>query len=319
MDLRTTKKTRAMQMLQQRDWSRTGAPMSWHNAVAASTPCGSPVCTCSGSRSRAWVGGGTSPAHCCCWRLSGARRRSPCHRRQSRCPAIARPSSSRWTSRCPWPRLTCNRIASPPRSAQRATSSRGCLTASTSVWSRSPGRRRSAVPASQDHAAVAAAVDGLELGNGTAIGEAVFASLQAVTDVLGAQGSDPAPAHVVLLSDGTNTAGRSVQEAAQAAVAAGVPVSTIAYGTQEGTVEVQGQLGNVPVDVPALVQPADSAKGKAYQAANGSELSGVYDSIGYQVGYTTQQRKVGSVFAGLALLAAAGAVGAPMAWSPRGL
>ncbi len=175
------------------------------------------------------------------------------------------------------------------------------------------------VPASQNHAAVAAALDGLELGAGTAIGEAVFASLQAVADVPGAQGSRPAPAHVVLLSDGTNTAGRSVSEAAAAAVSSGVPVSTIAYGTQEGTVEVQGQLVNVPVDAPALAELATAAHGKAYQAENRTELSGVYDSIGSQVGYTTQRRKVGSLFAGMALVAAAGAAAGAMAWSPRTL
>lgn len=176
------------------------------------------------------------------------------------------------------------------------------------------------IPASQNHAEVAAAVDGLQLGAGTAIGEAVFASLQAVADVpaaTGANGADAAPAHVVLLSDGTNTAGRSVQDAAQAAVASHVPVSTIAYGTQEGTVEVQGQLVNVPVDAAALAQLATAAGGKAYAAASGSELSGVYDSIGSQVGFTTQQRRVASAFAGLALFAAAGAIGAALTWSPR--
>ena len=104
----------------------------------------------------------------------------------------------------------------------------------------------------RDHAAVAAAVDRLELDESTAIGEAVFASLAAVRSVPVEPGEDPPPARIVLLSDGTNTVGRPLSAAAEAARADSVPVSTIAYGTPDGRVDVGGGSIPVPVDVDAL-------------------------------------------------------------------
>ena len=174
------------------------------------------------------------------------------------------------------------------------------------------------VPPTQDHAAVTAAVDQLQLNGGTAIGEAVFASLSAITAVPGADRTGEAPpARVVLLSDGGNTVGRSLAEAASAATAAGVPVSTIAYGTADGTVEVRGQLIPVPVDAPSLASLAQGTDGRSYQASSGEELDGVYADIGSQVGYTTERKEVTAVLTGLGLLAAAGAAVTSLLWSGR--
>jgi Ca-activated chloride channel family protein len=128
------------------------------------------------------------------------------------------------------------------------------------------------VPATQDHELVVQAVRGLQLGPSTAIGEAVFASLEAVRAVPGEPGQPAPPARIVLLSDGTNTVGREVAEAAEAALDAGVPVSTIAYGTPDGVVEVQGELIPVPVDGPALERLAESTGGSSFTAESGEEL-----------------------------------------------
>ena len=108
------------------------------------------------------------------------------------------------------------------------------------------------VPPTQDHDEVAQQLQDLTLDSGTAIGEAVFTSLSALRLVPGEDGAPPPPARIVLLSDGTNTVGRSVESAVEAATAAGVPVSTIAFGTQDGTVEVDGTSIAVPVDRAAL-------------------------------------------------------------------
>ena len=172
------------------------------------------------------------------------------------------------------------------------------------------------VPPTQDHAAVTAAVQTLELGPSTAIGEAVFASLAAARSVQPPDGPPP-PARIVLLSDGTNTVGREVSAAASAAIDAGVPVSTIAYGTPQGVVEVQGQLVPVPVDVQALADLADATGGRAYTAETADELTEVYEDIGATVGTTTELQEITARITGLGLLAAFAAAVASLAWSPR--
>ncbi len=174
-----------------------------------------------------------------------------------------------------------------------------------------------AVAPSRDHAAVSRAIDELTMGNGTAIGEAVASSLTAVAGTRG--GAEEVPASVVLLSDGANTVGRPVAAAVEEAVAAGVPVSTIAYGTQHGEVRVEGQRIRVPVDAPALAALAAGTGGTAYEAADGEELEEVYDDVATSVGTTTESREVSAGVAGLALLSAVGAGAASLAWSPRSL
>ena len=173
------------------------------------------------------------------------------------------------------------------------------------------------VPPTQDHELVAAAVQELRLGPSTAIGEAVFASLDAVRSVPGEAGQEAPPAAIVLLSDGTNTVGREVPVAAQAAVEAGVPVSTIAYGTPEGVVQVQGQLIPVPVDRPALERLAAATGGTSFTAESGAELAAVYKDIGSQVGTTTERREVTAAVTGLALALAVAAAVASLVWSAR--
>lgn len=173
------------------------------------------------------------------------------------------------------------------------------------------------VSPTQDHQLVVEAVERLELGPSTAIGDAVLASLEAIRVVPGEQGQPPPPARIVLLSDGTSTVGRPVAGAVEAAVEAGVPVSTIAYGTADGVVDVQGQQIPVPVDAPSLERLAEATGGSAFSAESGEELAAVYDDIGSQVGTTTERREVTDVVTGVGLLLAVGAAAASLVWSAR--
>jgi Ca-activated chloride channel homolog len=173
------------------------------------------------------------------------------------------------------------------------------------------------VPPSKDRAAVQQAIDGLTLAEATATGEAVFTCLEAVRSVPadGAQGIPPA--RIVLLSDGYRTSGRSVEEAAAAASAANVPVSTIAFGTDAGVVDIGGQLQPVPVDRLALAELAETTQGFFYEAASVSELKQVYEDMGSSIGHRVEPREVTQWYAGIALLFALAAGGMSLLWTSR--
>jgi Ca-activated chloride channel homolog len=174
------------------------------------------------------------------------------------------------------------------------------------------------VPPTTDRALLRGGIDQLDAqGGGTAIGEAIATALQALSTTDPEAADDPPPSHVVLLSDGANTTGRAPEDAAAEAGAAGVPVSTIAYGTAEGVVEVNGELVPVPADGPTLQQVAERSGGSFYEAASGDELRQVYDDIGSSIGYRTERREVTAWFIGFGLLAALGAAAASLAWFSR--
>lgn len=176
-----------------------------------------------------------------------------------------------------------------------------------------------------DHAAVAARLDGLTLADSTAIGEAVFTSLDQVAAMARSGGADDGPSEetaevpgrIVLLSDGTNTRGRDPQVAATAATDAGVPVSTIAYGTAGGSIESQGRVIPVPVDVESLATLAETTGGQAYTAESGDELAAVYEDIGSSIGWRTEEREVTPYLAALAALALLAAGAMSLRWFAR--
>lgn len=169
-----------------------------------------------------------------------------------------------------------------------------------------------------DRQRVANAIENAQLADGTAIGDAIDASLSALDDVPPAPDDEAVPAAIVLLSDGTTTMGTSNTSAAQHAVDAGVPVSTIAFGTPTGTVTLpDGEKVSVPVDAPALAKIAQTTGGKAYEASTQQQLTDVYASIGSSIGYDTAQSSLVEwfVFGGIVILLIGS--GLALAWSNR--
>jgi Ca-activated chloride channel family protein len=165
-------------------------------------------------------------------------------------------------------------------------------------------------------------LDNLELSERTAIGEAVFSCLDGLktfqSQLAGQDAVEGAPpSRIVLMSDGTNTWGRSPEQAVGAAKQAEVPVSTIAFGTDEGYIELEGDRVSVPVNHDQLKGIAEGTGGSYYAAASAEELSSVYRDLGSQIGYTTERREITTWFVGMGLLFTFAAAGASLAWTNR--
>lgn len=173
------------------------------------------------------------------------------------------------------------------------------------------------VPPTTDRELVRSAIERLTLAEATAIGEAVVASLAAIASVPGTDGGEAVPAHIVLMSDGETTAGTPNELAVEAATEAGVPVTTIAFGTDAGTIEYEGEVLPVPVNREELALVAEATGGSSFEAATGEQLRSVYEDIGSSIGFAEEEREVGELFTGGAFAAAALAAALSLAWSSR--
>lgn len=182
---------------------------------------------------------------------------------------------------------------------------------------------RQAIAPTDNLAAVQRTIDRLQLGQGTAIGEAVFTSLETIDETFQRDGSEPAsgekaPATIVLLSDGETTSGRPNDEAAAAAKKAGIPVNTIAFGTDRGTVTApDGQTVGVPVNKAELADLARSTGGETLTAATANQLEQVYEKLGAAVTTEPITREVTDWFTFAALAMVALAAAGSLLWFSR--
>jgi Ca-activated chloride channel family protein len=166
-----------------------------------------------------------------------------------------------------------------------------------------------------DREAVSQSIGQLKLAQSTATGDAIVAAMAAIDSfgkvVGGADG--PPPARIVLMTDGKETVGtRKAFDAAQDAKAAGIPISTISFGTSDGVVEIEGRRQDVPVDDDSMKEIAKLSGGEFFKAASAEELRRVYDTLGEQIGFEKKQADaskpwlvLGTI---LAMVAAAGAL-----------
>jgi Ca-activated chloride channel homolog len=167
-----------------------------------------------------------------------------------------------------------------------------------------------------DHATTSAAVRRLTAGGGTALGDAILASLTAITHrtvAVGRDGSAPdigywPSATIVLFSDGQDEA--SAASAASVAERAGVHIDTVGVGTTAGTtVVVDGYHLFTALDPATLTAISQATGGTYHPASTAGELDGIASSINLRLTVTHQPLPLAGAFIALALaLLAAGAV-----------
>ena len=206
---------------------------------------------------------------------------------------------------------------------------------------------RLVVSPTEDHQKVKDAMANLRPEAGTALGDAIALSVQAgVADVSQKPTATPVPSPgasqgpnaspdpnasadttptvaAVVLSDGANSTGDlTPEQAAQKAADAGVPVYTIALGTQDGTVQIPNDFGfletvNVPPDPETLATVAEMTGGRSFQAPTADDLAQIYQSLGSKVGMEQEQQDVTYMFAGLGMLFVVAGGGLAALWFNR--
>ena len=180
---------------------------------------------------------------------------------------------------------------------------------------------RVVIPPTTSKTVLDRAIDRLSLGQGTAIGEAIYTSLDVLaSDVLESDCLPSTPGaggSIVLMSDGDTTVGRPTTQAAREAQRRGVKVSTVAFGTDHGSVVVDFVAVPVPVDREALRAIAETTGGKVFEAESAEEIVSVFEDLGEGVGTRTEPREITDGLALAALVAAALAAIGSLVWFAR--
>jgi Ca-activated chloride channel family protein len=160
------------------------------------------------------------------------------------------------------------------------------------------------VPPTDDRALVNAALDSLQPGEGTAIGDAVALGAE-----LGERDEELAkevPRSILLISDGKQDGGLIQPAAAiEEAKKRNVPVYTVLVGTPEGVVEEQLPGGfrrviQVPPAPETLEQIAAGTGGEYFAAVDAEQLRAVYEELGSRLGKIEEEREITDVFSGAA-------------------
>jgi Ca-activated chloride channel homolog len=178
------------------------------------------------------------------------------------------------------------------------------------------GQANLLVSPTTDRDAMRRAIETLAPDGATAVGEAIESSLEAIRSVQPTTDGDGRleAARIVVLSDGATTVGIPPSVAAGDAKEAGVPVYTVALGTEDGILS-NGQP--VPPDPAGLQEVADITGGQAYESTDAESVSAVYERLGSFIGTESIRSEVTAWPAGIAVILLVLAGAAAWRFSPR--
>jgi Ca-activated chloride channel homolog len=211
------------------------------------------------------------------------------------------------------------------------------------------------VPPTTDKNKLLEAIDNLKTARGTAIGQAILTSIDAIAEVdpsvaksviegNGTLEPDPVPSGayapdiIVVLTDGVSNAGPEPVEAAQQASNRGVRVYTIGFGTANPDDDPrrcpQSLVGNEPftgfgggfggggggfrrgIDEDTLTAVANATGGKYFPAESAKDLEQVFASLPTSLITKTEPQEISAGFVGVGVIFAAAALLLGRAWRP---
>jgi Ca-activated chloride channel homolog len=172
-----------------------------------------------------------------------------------------------------------------------------------------------ALPPTTDRDRIRTTIESQSAGGATATGEA----LQVAIDTLAPDGTKAKSnaSAIILLSDGKTTTGRDPVEVARVAKRLGIPVYTVALGTEDATIPNPVSPLSPPIAVPpdpeTLREIAQVSGGRAFTSDDAGQLRSIYESLGSRLATKHEQREITAGFAGagLVLLIAAGLLSLP--------
>jgi len=211
------------------------------------------------------------------------------------------------------------------------------------------GTAQVAQRATADRPAVLAAIDGIQMQRGTALGSAIVVCLSELfpdhgidlgemtygpwgtsgARSLDAKAKAPKPitpvepgshgaATIILLSDGRRTTGVDTIQAAKMAAERGVRVHVVGLGTPDGHMAAgEGMAFYLQLDEATLRQVAQMTGGEYHHAASAEALRSVYRELGSQVLLSRRETELTALLAGLAALLLVAGAGLSLWWFGR--